>query len=201
MKPEYPDSIGGYKIRDPYGVYFLTFTTVGWVDLFTRTECKNIIIDSLSYCMKNKGLDIYAYVIMGSHIHIIMRAEENTSGLSNIIRDFKKFTSKKLIDWIINSGKESRKEWLEIVMKYHVKHNNRNSTYQLWQHTNQPKECNSPTFTWQKINYIHNNPVVSGIVDYPEDYRHSSARNYLMKDNYLLPVTLMELDTEIGYVG
>ena len=193
-------SEGGYKIRDQYSVYFMTFTTVGWIDLFTRKECKQIIIESLQYCIENKGLVVYAFVLMESHLHLVARGSESSKGLSDLVRDFKKFTSKQLIKWITNSGKESRKEWMQVVMKYHAKFNNRNSNYQLWQQNNRPKECLTPQFTWQKINYIHDNPVRAGIVDNPEEYRHSSARNYLYREDCLLRVELMELDNNIGYV-
>jgi putative transposase len=67
----------GYKIKNQYAVYFLTFTICGWVDVFIRKETKKIIIDSLKYCMKNKGLVLYAYVIMTNHIHIIAKAHES----------------------------------------------------------------------------------------------------------------------------
>ena len=99
----------GYKIRDPYGIHFLTFTAVGWIDVFTRKETKQILIDSFKYCIENKGLVLYAYVIMTNHVHIIARAEKSTSGLSDIIRDFKKFTSKAIIKWVTEVIKRAEK--------------------------------------------------------------------------------------------
>ena len=185
----------GYTIDDQYSVYFLTLTTVGWVAL----EGRKIVIGSIKYCIDNKGLVINAYVLMESHLHLIARAQEGTSGLSDILRDFKKHTAKELINWVTKSGRESRKEWMTMVMKYHAKNNKNNSMYQLWQQNNRPKECIQPRFTWQKIDYIHMNPVNAMIVDKPEDYLHSSARNYLGHDNGLLKVELIETDYDIGY--
>ena len=80
-----------YKISDNDRPYFLTMTTIGWVDIFTRKEQKLLIIDSLSYCQKNKGLVIFAYCLMPSHLHMICKADEGIS-LSDILRDTKKFT-------------------------------------------------------------------------------------------------------------
>ena len=99
-----------YKATTTEDAYFITITTVGWVDLFTRLNQKFIITDSLNYCQQNKGLEIYAYCIMNSHIHLFCKA---TNGfiLSDVIRDFKKFTSKKIIQTIIDEP-ESRREWL-----------------------------------------------------------------------------------------
>ncbi len=89
---------------------FITITTVGWIDIFTRVRQKYVIIDSLHYCQLNKGLEIYAYCVMPSHIYMVCKAKEGCV-LSDIIRDFKKFTSKKIIKAIINNP-ESRREWM-----------------------------------------------------------------------------------------
>ena len=190
----------GYTISDQYATHFLTFTIVGWVDLFTRKECSQIILDSFEYCQQHKGFILHAYVMMGSHIHMIATAEESSTGLSDIIRDMKKHTSKKLLDWILTSGKESRKEWLDMVFKYHAKFNKNNSTYQVWQQNNQPKVCLHPKFTLQKINYIHNNPVNADIVSNPEDYVHSSARNYANRSDVEIRVNILEFGVQEGYV-
>ncbi len=106
----------GYHISDQYATHFVTFTVVGWVDLFTRKACKDILIDSFQYCMTNKGLVVHAFVIMSSHVHIILTANEHSDGPSSIIRDMKKHTAKQLLKWVLKSGKESRKEWLEMAL-------------------------------------------------------------------------------------
>ena len=190
----------GYHISDQYLPYFTTFKVVGWVDLFTRKECKNIIIESLEYCQKNKGLIIYAFVLMESHLHLLIAAKEGSQGLSGTIRDFKKFTSIQLINWINNNPAESRRHWLKMIFEYHAKFNKNNKHYQVWQQHNMPKVCLEPKFTMQKINYIHNNPVRSGIVDLPSEYRYSSARNYLGRTDYVLDVNVLDFESHVGYI-
>jgi putative transposase len=96
-----------YQIRTD-GIYFLTFTVVDWIDVFTRPELVNVVIDSLRHCQKEKGLDIYAWCIMSSHVHLIASAGVN-GDLSNIMRDMKKFTSKQIVKTIIDIP-ESRRE-------------------------------------------------------------------------------------------
>jgi len=189
----------GYTITDQYGMYFMTMTTVGWMDIFTRKECKHIIVDSLKYCQQNKGLVVYAWVLMESHLHIVASAKESSDGLSAIIRDFKKFTAHKIIQWT-KSNRESRREWIDVVMKYHAKFKKNNQTYKLWQASNHPMVMHSPKFMAQKINYIHNNPVVSEIVDRQEEYLYSSARNYLDRDDYLLEVEIIDFGVQEGFV-
>ncbi|MDX1629593.1 MAG: transposase [Fulvivirga sp.] len=89
----------GYKIRNEEGMYFVTFTVVGWIDVFTRKVYKDVIIDSLKYCQREKGLILHAFVIMSNHLHLIISAKEGAV-LSDIIRDFKKYTAKAIIKLI-----------------------------------------------------------------------------------------------------
>jgi len=190
----------GYIITDQYAIYFLTFTIVGWVDIFTRKECKDIIVDSLKYCNKNKGLSIHAYVIMSNHIHLIVSAREGSGGLSGIIRDFKKHTSKQLLSWVKESNQESRKGWMELVFRYHAKYNKNNSKYQVWQQNSKPMICMHPKFTMQKLLYIHMNPVRAGIVDEAENYAYSSAVNYAGGSDSKLELDIIDYGNQIGYV-
>ena len=88
-----------YKIRDIEKPHFLTLTVVGWIDVFTRKNHKLTIINSLKYCQKEKGLILFGYCLMPSHLHLI--ASVNGEGtLSEIMRDFKKFTSKVILQQI-----------------------------------------------------------------------------------------------------
>lgn len=190
----------GYKISNQHNPHFVTFTTVGWVDIFTRQQCKNVILDSFKYCVINKGLKVHAFVIMSSHIHAILRADKQGPGLSSIIRDFKKYTSKKIIKWTLGSKFESRSDWLEIIYRYHAKYNSRNTEYQLWQQDNRPMEVIHPRFTRQKIGYIPLNPIVAGIVDNEAEYLYRSARNYAGRKDFILDVELIDFGSEEGYI-
>jgi REP element-mobilizing transposase RayT len=85
-------------------------TVAGWIDVFTHKNYKFIVIDSLKYCVKEKGLEIFGYCLMSNHLHMIARASGKYS-LSDILRDFKKFTSKSIVNKIINKS-ESRCDWM-----------------------------------------------------------------------------------------
>jgi REP element-mobilizing transposase RayT len=164
----------GYKITEKDGLYFLTFQIVGWVDIFTRKVYKDIVIDSFKYCQANKGLELYAYVIMSNHIHLM--AHSQSGDLSGTIRDFKNYTSGKFLE-CLEENTESRRDWMKMVFEYHGKFKNK-QTNQIWTHENHAELIYSQKFIEQKINYIHNNPVKAGIVEKAEDYLYSSARNY-----------------------
>jgi REP element-mobilizing transposase RayT len=169
-------SEGGYKIRNKEGIHFITFAVVEWVDVFTRKEYKDILIESLKHCQKERGLQIYSWCIMSNHVHLVISAIQNDT--SEILRDFKKFTSKEIIKAITAHPGESRKEWMLEIFKKEGAANSRNVTYQFWRQDNQPKELFSSNFTNQKLEYIHNNPVEAGIVEKAEEYIYSSARDY-----------------------
>ena len=166
----------GYKIRDQFGVYFITFATVQWVDVFSRYCYVETVINSLMYCINRKGLKLHAWCIMSNHIHLIVSAEKGN--LSDILRDFKKFTSQTILKQIENNKEESRRGWMLWIFKQAGTNNSRNNTYQFWQQDNQPIQLDTPDFTLTKLNYLHNNPIKAGLVEKPEDYLLSSARDY-----------------------
>ena len=189
----------GHKIVNQDGLHFLTFTVVGWIDVFTRMKYKDIIIHDLEYCIKNKGLILCAYVIMSNHVHIIGRADDGYN-LSDIIRDFKSHSSKTILNSILTSPNESRQEWMLKLFKYYAKYNSNNKTYQFWKRDNKPIELVSPKWIDQKINYIHNNPINAGLVENSWEYRYSSAANNVEKEG-LLNISLIDLGFDIGYVN
>ncbi|KAF0199661.1 MAG: hypothetical protein FD166_89 [Bacteroidetes bacterium] len=178
----------GYKILETEGAYFLTFQIVGWVDIFTRKVYRDIVIDSLEYCRKNKSLNIFAYVIMSNHIHIL--AQSGQGDLSGFIRDFKSYTCKQFMSEILKSS-ESRRDWMKLIFEYHGKYKAKQQ-YQFWTNNNHAELIYSQKFIEQKVNYIHYNPVKNGLVEKPEDYLYSSARNYADKDA-LLDVIILNL--------
>lgn len=166
-----------YKMNDPEGIYFCSFATVQWVDIFTRRYYKDILVDNLRVCQEEKGLRLFAWVIMSNHVHLI--AGVNKGNLAGMLRDYKSFTSKKLYE-AIKTEPESRRDWMLPMFEKAGRYNPNNKNFQIWQQDNQPKELLPyyDTFTKQKLNYIHQNPVEAGWVDLPEDYTYSSARSY-----------------------
>ena len=178
-----------YKATQKDTAYFITITTVGWIDVFTRLRQKHVLTNALRYCQKHKGLEVYAYCIMSSHMHMLCKAGED-SLLSNIIRDFKTHTSKKIIETILEYPK-SRREWMLDYFKKACEHLKRNQNYKVWQNGYHAEQVYSNKFIKQKIEYIHNNPVAEKLVANPEDYVFSSARNYAGLDSEIEIIPLL----------
>ncbi|UKT65921.1 REP-associated tyrosine transposase [Pedobacter mucosus] len=178
-----------YKIRDQEQLYFVSFAVVYWLDVFIRNEYKEVLLDSLRYCQKEKGLEVYGWCIMTSHVHLIIV----TTGkkMEDILRDFKSHTSTQLRKMIKNNQQESRREWLLWMMERAGNKNSNNNGYQFWQQDNHPIELWDNYMKEQKLDYLHENPVKSGFVSKAEDYLYSSARDYCGEKG-LLEIKLIE---------
>ncbi|CAM3972687.1 transposase [Flavobacterium sinopsychrotolerans] len=114
----------GYVIRDQTLPHFITATVVDWIDVFTRQTYRAIVIESLDYCIKNKGMILYGYVIISNHIHLIIQSQEEK--LSELIRDFKKFTAKSILEKIQIVLKALER------FKLATQAHSRNKEYQFW---------------------------------------------------------------------
>ncbi|SEL72816.1 REP element-mobilizing transposase RayT [Aquimarina amphilecti] len=182
-----------YKFHNKSGLYFVSFATVYWIDVFTREKYLSILAQSIDYCRKEKSMEVYAYCFIPSHIHLVFRSgNDDPSGL---IRDFKKYTAKKVIQAIENNPQESRKEWLLWMFEKAGKNNVTVTNRQFWQQHNKPIELWTDKVIQQKIDYIHTNPVGSGFVSDPVDWKYSSARNY--QDDH----TILEIDSDGFLLG
>jgi len=182
----------GFKYRITNNeIYFLTITVVDWIDVFTRKELAEVVIESLKYCQQHKKLQIYAWCLMPSHLHLIASVDDDKTTFSDVMRDFKKFASKKIIE-TIGEIAESRKEWLLSHFEYAGRYNPKIKNYKFWQDGLHPIELTSNKFIDQKLNYIHQNPVEAGIVYRAEDYVLSSAAEYAGEHTGLLEVILLE---------
>ena len=182
----------GYKISEQDELHYVTFQIVRWIDIFTRKVYRDIVIESLRFCQEKKGLEIYAFVIMSNHVHAIIRSSNGR--LSDTIKEFKSFTAKKMLEQMTNEN-ESRREWMLSEFEFAAKKHKRNEKYQIWTHENHPIILYGNALIQQRINYIHDNPVRSGIVANQEDYLYSSARAYAGVDCLLdVIVPLMEIE-------
>ena len=160
-------------IKDYETKYFLTLTLLEWLNIFTMECYFKVLTSSLNYCIDNKGLIINGYVFMTNHIHLLVDTQENIS-LINIIRDFKRHTTKKIMELVY---KDNRKYILWYTQNSFRKKSKNNQ--QIWRVSNWPVTVESDWFFEQKLNYIHYNPVARGFIEDPIEWKYSSAKDYL----------------------
>ncbi|GIV34816.1 MAG: hypothetical protein KatS3mg031_2351 [Chitinophagales bacterium] len=138
-----------YKFRDNSQLYFVSFATVNWIDVFIRNEYKEVLLDSLRFCQIKKDLELYAWCIMTSHVHLII----GSCGIpmEYIMRDFKSFTSTTLRKAISENPVESRREWMIWMFERAGRYNSNNKDWQFWQQHNNPIELYDRKIMEQKI--------------------------------------------------
>ena len=186
------------QITDQYGLHFLTLTLVDWIDLFTRHVYCDLFLETLAFCQKEKGLKVHAFVIMPSHVHLLVHATGNTP-LSSIMKSIKSYSANLFLNYIQDAQQvESRREWLIKYLAFQARKNKRNSKHQIWMRGHYPVLLYSPAFIRQKLNYIHQNPVEARIVNDPIHYVYSSAANYETGDGIFKVDFLEDIENNTG---
>ncbi|WP_335966818.1 transposase [Galbibacter sp. PAP.153] len=180
-----------YKFHNPEGLYFVSFAVVYWLDVFTRNNYKDIVLDSLKFCQTQKGMEIIAWCIMTNHVHLVFRDGKGEKP-ELLLGDFKRFTSKALVRAIQENPRESRREFLLNNFKKAAHGSSNVKHYQFWRHDNKPIELWSNKVINEKIVYVHNNPVEAGLVFKAEDYVYSSAIDYAGEKGLLENITKFE---------
>ena len=147
------------------------------------------MLESLRFCIQEKGLIVHAWIIMTNHVHLIISSNNNK--ISDIVRDIKKYTSRQIIDLIVKNLQESRKEWMLNIFSFTGKGNKSNKNYQFWKQDYHPVELNTNIKLAQRLVYLHENPVRSGLVWEAEYYKFSSAIDYYKNEKGLLEIELI----------
>jgi len=158
-----------YRFVDITQPHFMTCTVLHWIPVFTRPETVAILLDCLRY-LSNEGLNLYAYVVLENHVHLIAQSAQ----LDRDVARFKSHTAKQLLGYLAENRVRTVLDQLAFYKKAHKV----DRMHQFWQEGVHPEVIQSDEMMRQKINYIHNNPVKRGYVDEPEHWRYSSARNY-----------------------
>jgi len=160
-----------YLIHEPHRAHFITCTIVEWLPVFTTLACCDIVVASLDYCRQHKALKIYGWVILDNHLHAILSAPD----LLAVLRDFKSFTAKRIIEPLALD----RRDWLLRQLRYH-RAGHKATEHQVWQEGSHPQAIAGDEMMQQKLEYLHNNPVRRGLVASPEHWRYSSAHEWLV---------------------
>jgi len=167
-------AMSSYKVNPRGGFpYFCTCTIMGWQPVFVDVPYRKIIMDSLCYCRQHKGIEINAYVIMLTHVHLILRPLPGVD-LAGVMRDTKRYTAKRIFEQL----EEDRRGWLVRYFRRAPQLTKQKSAYKVWQDEYHPEQVETERFFMQKLNYLHENPVRKGHVAHPHEWLYSSARYY-----------------------
>ena len=173
-----------FKINESVtSVYFITCTITQWLCIFKEEKYFAVIIDSLKYCMAHKGLILAGYVIMPTHLHM-MSSHSVDVRLPEIMRDFKHYTSTKIAELLETDNNHL---FLHVFRKA-TEGRTKKQNHKIWQDDYHPVAITSEKWFREKIEYMHNNPVRKGFIESPEDWKYSSARNWIQGDDSIIKI-------------
>ncbi|MEK7276924.1 MAG: transposase [Chloroflexota bacterium] len=180
-----------YRIfADAHYAYFVTCTVVDWLAVFADDVYCQIILNSLAYLREHKRTQLNAFVVMSTHLHGVLWPEEGVD-LSDVLRDFKRFTSRAI------SREAARRDDRHFLAGFAAARQRGRaqevSQFQVWQEGSHPEAIYTVDFARQKIDYIHANPVRAGLVSGAEEWLYSSARAYLRGEETFPPTDLLPL--------
>lgn len=170
------------KFIDPTQPHFMTCTVLHWIPVFTRQETVSILLDGLAY-LAGEGLEVYAYVVLDNHVHLIARSPN----LERSMVHFKRNTGRQLLKYLADHDVRVMLDQFG----FHPAAGRDERDVPFWQERVHPELILNDEMMREKIRYIHENPVKRGYVDRPEHWRFSSARIYAGQKG-LLPVTRWE---------
>ena len=191
-----------YWSKDFGPAYFITNTICEWKNMFIFQPYIKLIIDSWKHFQSKRAINFFGFAIMPSHLHYIVLPTAPNYGIIEMQRDFKKFTSRRIIDGLNYELKQGmfnvidvfsakgvmREPAADLLELFHQIGKYSGQNYKVWLHEDKPEAILSAKFLRQKLNYIHRNPVEAQLVQAPEDYPFSSARNYYREDDSLFEI-------------
>jgi len=166
---------------EKYGnVFFVTSTVIGFIKIFNNNCMYQILLENLEFYRSRGDINILAYVLMPNHFHLVVKTENGTH-ISSFMGNFKRYTSK----IISNYHKEScNYKIVKKLEKARIIEGLPDSG--IWRPRFDSFVIVNENTLRQKIDYIHNNPIRANLVDSPEEWPYSSARNYKrLKDIYM----------------
>lgn len=175
-----------YRITSDAALYFCTFSVVDWLPVFVGESSTNVVFESLRFCRDEHRLRIDSYVVMPTHLHmIVFDAEFDSNKLNDCLIQFRKFTGRKLVELCRQSMPQSFDKTFKLAAGDDRQH-------RFWQATRHPESITTERFHKQERDYLHDNPGRKGLVIDPSHWRWSSARWYASGEGCDVPITPAE---------
>ncbi|TWT43916.1 Transposase IS200 like protein [Phycisphaerae bacterium RAS1] len=165
--------------------YFCTITILDWVPVFIDARTIDPLVDSLRFSREKKGVQLFAFVVMPNHLHLIAAADD----LHAVMRDFKRFTSRTIHERLVADGRETILTWLQRAAQAARRER---GEFSFWQDGFHPQAITSRAMFEQKLAYLHGNPVRKGLVATPEDWWYGSAAWYAGRKPACMEMDLLE---------
>jgi putative transposase len=155
----------------PGHAHFLTFSCFQRLPLLSKDRTRKWFVEALSNARRKHGFDLWAWVIMPEHVHLLLNPASADWNTAAVLADIKRPVGQRAINFLI----QQRSPFLA-----HLTVRSRNRTYRrFWQAgPGQDHNINDPATAHRVIESVHNNPVRRGLVLHPEDWYWSSCREW-----------------------
>lgn len=163
-------------------IYYITTVVFNRLPIFIRPSFIIPLIDSLNFYRYQQTFKLLGYVIMPNHIHLIIWPSGKAT-VSDIMRDFKKFTSGRIIR---QAEVEERGDWLTAFQQ--AGEQTGRSDNKVWQDSYWDENIYTERFLRQKLNYVHRNPLRANLVEHLADYPYSSYHNYELGEEWMIEI-------------
>jgi REP element-mobilizing transposase RayT len=172
--------------------FFVTTTVVQFTNIFSDHKYSDLLINNIKHYREKYKFNILAYLIMPSHFHWIVELNHKLDTISDVMRDIKKYSAWDILEEIAKTDKHLVNIFNTAAEGYS------NQKKKFWMSRFDDEVIRNEGMYWTKLHYIHNNPLKAGLVDRPEDYKYSSARNYILDDHSVLEVDISFGGVEIN---
>ncbi len=172
-------------------IFFITTTVVGFIKIFTEDSYCNLLIKNIKHYQHKYKFEILAYVIMPTHFHWIIVTNSKNGTISDIMRDIKKYSAWDIMENLEKEKSSFMKTFRDEGAKF------KNQRRKLWMPRFDDEVIRNEKMFWTKLHYIHKNPVKANLVRLPEQYKYSSARNYINNDHSVIKVNTSFAGTEV----
>ncbi len=164
------------KTFSPGNIYFITYTILNWKHVFTSEKYFDLVYKWFDYMKKEYDNKIHGYVIMPNHLHLLLYISEFSPVLSKLVQNRKRFQAYDIIDYLTEDWNE------ELISVFsNAADKSKDALHKVFEDRYDSKQMMNTDLFKEKLNYIHNNPCTNKwkLAERPEDYRHSSASNYI----------------------
>lgn len=170
------------KIYDRTYLFFITLTVQNHVPLFYKTVFRKIVIDNLKFCVENKGLRIFAYAIMPTHLHLIVfDLDYDNKRLKRTLAQFRSFTAHEIM-------KSIREMYPQEKVEMFADKTSSDRAYRIWADGYHPIGLENTAMADQKFNYIHQNPYRAGLSDDEKQWEFTSEAYWERGERGVLPI-------------
>jgi putative transposase len=161
-----------HRINTPGHAHYLTFSCFHRQPFLSRDRSRQWLLDAIDLARSKHSFDLWAYIIMPEHAHLILFPTRPNYDISDIFGTIKLSVTRRALPYV----KSNAPDFLERMKDQQPRGDH---TYRFWQRGGgYDRNLMSTDEIWEKIHYLHNNPIKRNLCPTAPDWPWSSAADY-----------------------